>query len=327
MPSSPRIALPGTVVLITSRVEEGLPFVPAAFMELLLKSALGRAQHLRPLKICHFLFMGNHVHLLAVVENPDDVPGFMDRFKTESSHSINRLLGRRKRTVWCKGYDCVPILTVKDVRKKIAYIYTNPQTANLVESIEAYPGFSSWHLFQHGKATFDAPWINRSSIFKIGGKALRSEEAQNIALTLRQSSTMTHTFVLHPDAWMDVFKIFSSIERDQENTLILKLIRRFESFIATSRKGRGLNCLGRQVLCSQPIDKPFWPKKFSKRMLCICSDPSLRKKFISRIKALREQAMAVLESWRRGEIFISYPLGLFPPSFPKRGNLLPNAIF
>ena len=27
------------------------------------------------------------------------------KFKTESAHAVNRLLGIRKRTIWCEGYD------------------------------------------------------------------------------------------------------------------------------------------------------------------------------------------------------------------------------
>ena len=46
--------------------------------------------------------------------------GFMERFKCETAHAVNRLLGRRQVTVWCKGYDSPVILTLDDLVEKLA---------------------------------------------------------------------------------------------------------------------------------------------------------------------------------------------------------------
>ena len=127
MPSPPRLLIPHSVVLITTRMEEGLPLIPAEFIEVIIKGILGRAQKLYPVVACHYIFMNNHLHLILVVTDPDAVAGFMDRLKTELAHAVNRLLGRRKRTVWYDSYDAVPILTLEDCIEKIAYVYTNPQ--------------------------------------------------------------------------------------------------------------------------------------------------------------------------------------------------------
>jgi REP element-mobilizing transposase RayT len=329
MPSPPRICLPGTVVFITSRVEEGLPFVCTSYMRLLLQSALGRAQHLHPLRICHFLMMGNHVHFLAIVENPDDVPGFMDRFKTEMAHAINGLLGRRKRTVWCKGYDCVPILTEGDVREKIAYIYTNPQAVNLVDTIDEFPGLSSWEMFKSGNHSFEAPWIQRPSIIPISKRKIHIHEEERIVTELRRNVTMCHTFRIDPNAWM---KIFSSSNRqdpslqEMQEKLLTARIRDLEQQMRGARLKKNLQCLGIQKLRNQVFNMPFNPKKFSLRMWCICSDVDLRKKFIATVKALRIKAKEVLMEWKRGSVHTRYPLGLFPPSFPKLGNILVNGL-
>ena len=136
MPSPPKILLPKSAVFISTRIQEGLPLVPTCYMQLILQSILARAQSKYKVSVCHFLFMSNHLHMLLVVNNPDEVPAFMDMIKTESAHAINRLLGRRQRTVWCSGYDSPPVLTLEDIILKINYIYTNPQSADLVDTID-----------------------------------------------------------------------------------------------------------------------------------------------------------------------------------------------
>lgn len=91
-------------------------------MEILLWSSLDVAQTLDPVKVIAFIVMGNHVHLIVLVEDPSAVESFMERFKCEIAHTVNRLLGRRQVTVWCEGYDSPVILTVDDLVEKMTYL-------------------------------------------------------------------------------------------------------------------------------------------------------------------------------------------------------------
>ena len=105
MPRNNKVFINRTVVSITTRIQEGLPFVATPFMCLLLQSYLAGAQERYPVKIVAFMVMGNHLHMLLVVENPEDVSHFMEYFKRETAIARNRLLGRRQRTVWASGCD------------------------------------------------------------------------------------------------------------------------------------------------------------------------------------------------------------------------------
>jgi REP element-mobilizing transposase RayT len=319
MPSPPRILLPDYPVFITSRVEEGLPFVATALMRLIIESILARGQSLFDVAICHLLLMGNHLHLLMLVRDPDRVAAFMNYFKTETGHAINRLLGRRKRTVWVDGYDGVPVLTVEDVIKQIAYIYTNPQKAGLVERIEEYPGFSTWGMYQSGNTSFSVPWVHRNAIprrlLTTGGDALLTK--------LKDSEVPAHTFTLQPNAWMKLFGIEDTEEISQINGMILEQVRENENELIRERLVARQRCLGAERLKSQPINKPFSPKKFGRRMWCVCRNMPLRVRFIKYIKELLTKAKEVASLWRHGDTSVPYPLGLFPPRFPRLANLIP----
>ncbi|WKZ56141.1 MAG: hypothetical protein QY326_05220 [Bdellovibrionota bacterium] len=83
MPSPRKYHPHGSVLFVTASLEEGLLLVANPLCQAIVRTCLARAQFLHPVRICHFLFEATHVHMLLVVDNPEDVSDFMERFKTE----------------------------------------------------------------------------------------------------------------------------------------------------------------------------------------------------------------------------------------------------
>lgn len=306
-----------SVLFISSSVEEGLPFVPNALMKLLLESALARALHHHPIRICHFIFEANHLHMIVIVDNPDDVKDFMERFKTESAHAVNRLLGRRKRTIWCEGYDSPTLLTVGDVIDKIAYLYTNPAKDNLEDSIDRYPGLSSWNGFVAKRYIKQCPWIRRDELFPLQSTTLTLKQAEGLARRLKSRATVTHLFEIHPNAWMEAFHINESTQKVEINARIVSTVREREENFRKARQKEGKSVIGAERLSLQPMDKPYVPNRYGRKMWCICSDIELRKTFITNLKYLVRRAMEVYERWRLGDFTVPFPAGLYPPAMRK----------
>jgi len=266
--------------------------------------------------------MTNHLHLILRVQDPEEVARFMDYIKTESAHAINRLLGRKKRTVWVDSYDALPILTLEDVIEKIVYLYTNPAEAHLVEGIAEYPGVSSWEMYRSGKLTFDAPWIRRPSISALPKNAQQSSVQEHYAEGLLSQATTSHQFTLSPDSWMSLYGVDTQEERNAINERIVTLVAEREETLRQERHKEGRAVLGRARLIAAKMGAAFTPKKWARRMWCICQDISLRKKFISTVKRLREKAREVRKRWHLGDMSLDYPLPLFTPRYPKRGSIL-----
>jgi REP element-mobilizing transposase RayT len=326
MPAPPRVLFPGTVVLITTRVEEGLPFVCTEFMELILWSCIARAQELHHALVCHLVVMPNHFHIILVVQNPDDVVGFMDRVKTESAHAVNHLLGRRKRKVWCESYHSLPLLTVKKVIEKIVYTYVNPQAANLIDSIEEYPGVSSWKMWTQRSLTRKVPWVRRTHLPALKRSRLSRNDQRAYAQRLREKARESNTFTLTPDAWMPIFGIDTQAEMDEVNDEILEGVRAREAELRQERAAAKRSCLGCDALIDRPIDVPYTPKKFGRRLWCLSDDISRKVQFINLVKELREEARVVREKWKLGDYSQPYPIGLFPPNFIRTANLVPPVL-
>ncbi len=290
--------------------------------EAIIKSCLARAMELHPVKLCHILVEATHVHIILVVINPDDVHAFMRCFKTESAHMINRLLGRNKRTVWCESYDSPIVLTPTRALIAIAYLYSNPAKDNLESSIDRYPGFSSWKMFQSGNFTRQWKRLRRFhfSVVTRDANNLRGY-TKRAAEILEQASEM-QTFTLEPNAWMEAFGYRSPEEQQKINGRLVSRVRLLEDRAEKKRVREKKRVLGRERLMAEVLDTTYRPKRTGRRMWCLSEKRSVRVEFIRFFKLLMQKAREVREMWGLGDVTVPYPPGLFPPSMPKLANVV-----
>ena len=321
MPRPPTTLLPHTVVMLTSRVEQGLPFVHTPLMEMILWSALAVAQGLHPIKVISLIVMGNHIHLIVLVEDPTQVESFMERFKCETAHAVNRLLGRRQVTVWCAGYDHPSILLLSNLIEKMAYVYANPVRAHRTDSIDNYQGATSWQMFKTGNLSKEVLRIRRNFLTALPKGTLSPAEHRREAERVTALAKETYTFTLSPDAWTVAFP--NQMTTEEFNEKLLKRIREIEQEMADVRKKEEVSLPVKYKIETRPIDTPYSPKTFGRRMWCICSDIPLRISFIAFVKNLRAQRREVRLAWARGDFSIPFPPGLFPSCPPMLANILP----
>ena len=316
MPRNPKIALNRTVLFVSSSVEEGLMFPPNPLIKLLLLKSLAQAQALHPVRISHFLFEATHVHLILSVDNPDDVKGFMERFKTESAHAVNRLLGRKKRTVWCDGYDSPTVLDLEKAIEQIVYLYENPAKDGLVDSIRHYPALSSWHHFKKGKTVFPTHLISRDSIRKLDTASLNLNAYRQEVKRLTVSAKAI-TFRIFPDAWLETLGVNCPRERKRCNEEIESKVAAQEAHYREERKRSGVAPIGAGRLQLARIGRSYQPEREGKKMICLGSSKEIRAPFIEFAKELFQSAKEVMAMWKQGDVTVPYPLGLYPPAFPK----------
>jgi len=313
----------GSVLFCTLSIEEGLLLLCNPLCEGILKSCLGSAVQQYPVKVCHFLVEATHVHIVLVVENPEDVPRFVRHFKCESAHMLNRLLGRRKRTVWCEGYDSPIVLTPVRTLVAISYLYSNPAKDNLESSIERYPGFSSWEMFIGGKNTQEWKRLRRDQF-----EALRAESHNLRGYTqesnrVQAASEESVLFTLFPNAWLEAFGITDAAEQSRWNQRIEQRVRLIEARSQRLREQKRHRVLGAQRLIQQRFDLTYRPQRSGRRTWCLSERRSDRQTFIGFFKALMTEAREVLSRWRLGDLTAKYPPGLHPPSMPRLANVLP----
>ena len=317
MPRLRKAIFNGNVYFVTLSVEQGVMLPSNPLVNFLVESAMARAYKHHKLNICHYLVNGTHIHMLITIDDPEDLPNFMERFKTESSHYLNRLLGRKKRTIWCKGYDSPALLTKEDVVQKIIYLYINPVKDGLIGSIKNYPGVSSWRMFSENIRKKKLNLTSRNLIHQVP-QNLTSKQYQRHSLSIKYQAKESIEFKLNPNSWMKRF----GVERNEEqvNEAIKQEILEAERKIRKEREGKPF--LGKYFLKNQGIDLTYIPERSGRKMWCISSDVSLRVRYIEFIKDLCESAKEAYKLIKNGVREIEFPLGLFPPRLMVRANLL-----
>jgi REP element-mobilizing transposase RayT len=318
MPSPPKIFIHNTVVMITSRTEEGLPFVPTAFMNEIVWSALAAAQSKYWVELIDFAVEGNHLHIILRVIDPENVPLFVGYAKQEIAHRVNRLLGRRKRTIWAEGYDSPTILDLNKTLDQIAYVMLNPVKDHIVERIEQYPGVTSAEMFKNEHFTRSCTYIPRNEVLALKNPHEPWKETKSI---MRHFETLKDregakklNLVLSPYAWKHCFDETKERPDSDIRAMMLERIRTAAEEIQKERVSTGRNRFpSASDLVRQSMLKPYQPKSFGKRMWCLSVNKDLRRQFIRFFKASIAKARDVLAEWAKGIYTNAFPAGLFPP--------------
>ena len=293
---------------ITFRTEAGLPFPPTLLMNRLLKGILGRAQRLYNLEVVCFKFMSNHFHLIITVIDPEVIKDFVKHIKKESAHAVNRLVGRKKRTIWCEGYDSPEFLDFEKLLEKMVYIYTNAQDANLADTIEQYPGLSSWDMLMSDNLELKYKRIRRSAIPVIGTERISLNAQKKLLIELEKKAAETNTFTLSPYAFMKSFEV--DLTEDEIKALLIEKVREKEAEIREQRKVKVVDPF---LLTTQAIELNYSPQKFSPRMICLGSCKVQRSVYISNYKRVCEEAYYLYQEAKKKCIALILPPGLYAP--------------
>lgn len=307
----------------TASLEQGLLLLANPLCQSILKSCLAKALSWFPVRLCHFVVEANHVHMVYVVKNPSDACKFMGYFKAEVAHRMNKLFGWKKRTVWCEGYDSPVILSPTRALITIAYLYSNPAKDSLEESIDRFPGLSSWKMFRTGQHTVKWKHIRRSAFRFLAKDAHTLQGYTREAERILNSTKRTQEFQIQPNAWLEAYGISDPDEQNVWNSRLVERIRTLEVRAKEQRQVRKSAVIGRAKLMSQKMTLNYKSNRSGKRMWCLSHKRSDRVAFIENLKILIKLADVVFTNWHLGDYSVSYPPGLFPPGMPKIIEPLP----
>lgn len=321
-----RVFLSGHVYEFCFRAKEGLPLPTWELINLLINSALARTQRDDKLTLCHHLWMGNHVHIIAIVNDAQEAVDFMQELQKKLTESIKRLLGKEHLNIW-EGSAMMAIITDPEkVIDRLAYLYANPANADLVDTIEDYPGVSSWQEYKSIPHQIDAkcskkiPWVRQPLIPKLKSRRLtRFDDKAITASVSKASSKKTHELTVYPNAWMKAFGITESKDVEVWNKRAAELIRQKED-AARERRGKK-KVLGVERLGREPIFKEHTPKENRETIFVLSSDVALRIKYINYIKSTADEASELYEPWTNGHQ-VKWPPGVFRPPLRPVANCI-----
>lgn len=314
---------------ICFRTPHGLPFVTTEYMRLIISGIVARVQRDSKVSLCHFLFMANHAHILIFSKGAAECAQFHGEIKKQLSDALKALLGRPHLSLWpANGSSLIPITTLNDAISRVAYIYANPARANLVDSIERYPGLNSWNSFNATQNSLYAthsqpcPWIRFPAIPKLPSRALTPTQDLAFSKALKQRASLSHPLTLHPNLWMEAFGVSSPQEVAATNLRIKEKLLEYELEARTKRNNNLLRLLGASKLATAAIDLTYRSLADSRKIYICASDPEVRKRLLADYKRFCERCSYCYERWKIGDYSVEWPPGAYLPPIPQRVNWL-----
>ena len=319
---------------ISFRAVNTIPLVCTEYMRALLHSILARVQRDFKVVIHHYVFEGSHLHILCTALDADMCRRFYGELKKKITDAVKRLLGLERLSLWEDRPSVILIPTLEDAVDKIVYIYSNPSNDNLEESIDRYPGVTSWGCFRaamehqdlnfaHQKA---APWIRQRMIPKLPAQGAITERQDRFftAAMLKSAKRVTHTLEVYPNAWIRAVlpEGVPPQEVAEINQQILSKVRAKEQENRERRLQDGKKVLGAYRLRTQRILKPHTPKKRGSRIFVHTQHNDVRVEVIQEQREVEALCRSVYERWKRGDFSVPWPPGTFAPPLPVVVNLL-----
>lgn len=330
MPRRRRRILSNRAYEICFRAVDTLPFVPYRVIKLLLICILARAQRDNKVELNHDIWNGSHVHMIVLAKDAEQCMKFYMEVKKKITDALKRLLGLKQLKLWEDNPSVIELHSLEVVQDRIAYLYANPGQDNLVESIEEFPGLSSWNDFQTCSASLNAetketlPWIRLPSIPTLSSHAPGWQEDGRVTRLLKGCNKITHNLIRKPNSWMKHYGVTTDEECARVNAEIVDRVRAKEKAARERREEEKRSVMGRGKLLSQPILKPHTPKKKSRKIFLICANREARIRALMEFKAFCEECARCYRCWRRGELLVEWPPGAFRPPLPPAYNYLPG---
>ncbi len=311
------------------RTAKGLPFAATSYMELIIKGIIARVQRDHKVLLIALSFMGNHPHIMIEAGDRDQCKRFYGELQKQLTDAVKRLTGKKHLNLWRRNSTSVVHYgDLESVQHRIAYLFANPARANLVDSIEHYPGVSSFHAFRsappflNATVTESCPWIQAPMIRRLPARSVTARQDRALTEWMRGKATEYHDLTYNPNAWMRRFGITTTEEIQGVNAEILRRLRELEEEARRNRTVKGWKVMGATRLQRQALDIESYEPPSSQRIFIYAVDPQIRIKMIREYRLFCERCRECYEAWKRGDFLVQWPPGAYQPAPPVTTNWL-----
>ena len=235
--------------------------------------------------------MSDHIHLLVRVPS-GKLSDFAGYFNGNVAKALNRKFGRTHQ-FWARRYSLEPVLDDDALLERLIYMMANPSKANLVSTIQHWPGFNTACMLLEAKQ-LSFTFFNRT-------KWWRAKRPENISPFLEVVTLKQHVLPCFKD------------QQHQSSTLVQRLEQK-EQQLSIDRKHDKKTVLGVEGLEQvSHLDRAKNPKHTS-QPLCHASTKQRRKEFLDLWRVFLEERKIASEKYRDGDVDVVFPWGAFAPS-------------
>lgn len=319
-----------SVYEVCFRARDTLPFVAYVLIKFIINCVLAWAQRDQKVIICHDIWEGSHCHMLLVSKDAKAFVDFLAEVQKRMTDIFKRLLGRRHLRIWEGRPSIIRIGSLSKARERIAYFYANPAQDGLVESIEKFPGLSSYLEFLscfeslQKKKIKSFPSLKLPKISKLPNRVLSSLQDRNITRLLAfKHKKEKFDLIRQPNEWMKYFEVTTDEEVRLINQEIFEAIKLKEQLATEKHRRDGIPFKGVAKLTSEVILRNHTPQKYAEKIYVLSDDKNARIAEILEHREFCEACKRCYLEWKRGELLVEWPPGAFRPPLPPSYNLLP----
>ena len=290
-----------TLVSITNRTIQGRYLLrPGPSFNDLFRGILGRTQRRHEMAIAAVTVLSSHFHLLLVVDDAQEVAGFMRDLQSKMAKEVNRLTGW-KGPVFERRYEMTVVTGEEPAQvERLKYVLANGVKENLVERVSQWPGVHSAEALIHG-TPLEGHWFDRT----------REYAARNLGEELsRDEYVFAESVVLSP------IPCWAHLPADRYRERIKNLVEEVEAEAALARQQSGARGLGaKAILAQDPQTRPTSIAR-SPAPLVHAATKAARKMFYEIYAEFVSAFRAASEALRQGRRDAPFPAGSFPPALP-----------
>lgn len=325
MPRSRRVIFSNTLYEIVPRAREGLPLPPNELTNQLLTGILARTQRDEKVTLCNFVEMNNHAHQHCIPNEPAQHSKFYMEYQKKVTDTVRRLTKRTSLNLWERRPGVIRLAELEDAIGRLVYIFLNPAKAGLENSIDDYPGLTTWKAFTTCEASVDAEvridayWTPVSYLERLpNGNRLSPACDKNMAARMRESEgTVRYELIVKPLAWLKLYGISEPERVERIRQRIISEVYAGEAKLARERREQGRGVFGAQRLRHQEYLKSHNPKKKERKIFLICGNHSLRPTLIEIFQDIFAACRTCYLALKAG-LPHEWPPGTFVPWVPPR---------
>ena len=156
------------MVEITDRTIQGrFLLTPSAALNDIALGVLGRAQRLHNVRLFGYVFLSNHVHILAWVGDAQQLSGFMGYFNSNLAREAGRLVQWREK-FWSRRYRAIVISSEEGAqRQRLKYVLCHGVKEGLVDDPRDWPGVHAIRPLLEGTPD-QGTWFDRIKEYAAG---------------------------------------------------------------------------------------------------------------------------------------------------------------
>jgi REP element-mobilizing transposase RayT len=295
----------GSLVEVTCRTVQGRHLLrPSLRVNEIIAGVLGRAQRLYDVRICAFVFVSSHYHLLLDVDNARQLSNFMRYLNSNLTREMGRLVDWSD-GVWSRRYQAIPVSGEEGAQiARLKYLLSHGVKEGLVGRPREWPGLHAIGALTDGEP-IEGYWFSRTLEY---AARQRGEKFDRLQYATRETVTLTPL-----PCWKD-------LSADARRTRALSLIGQIETEAANRRAETGAEPLGVAAILGQhPHHRPRHLKKSPAPLFHAISQTVRRELYEGYawfVAAFRQAAEKLIA----GDRSAAFPTGSFPPALPFVGG-------